>query len=85
MEDCLSKELAREESRDNLEARAEIPVPVPVLAPEPTAPVIIIEQAPVVLLPAPVTPKPVVKKHHRKLPPNCQNVTTLVCATEPKK
>ena len=67
---------------------------MPELLPVPAVPTTIIVPAPVVnvqpILPVLHTeltveaPKPV-KKHHRKLPPNCQNVTKMVCASGHEK
>jgi ABC-type Fe3+-hydroxamate transport system substrate-binding protein len=53
----------------------------PVAVVEPVAPVIIIEQAPLVLPQAPVVLPRVKKKvaQHHHLPPNCQNEVIRVC------
>ena len=50
-----------------------------VMTPEPVAPVIIVEQAPMVLPQAPVVMPKLKHKRVQHLPPNCQNVLQRVC------
>ncbi len=50
-----------------------------VMTPEPVAPVIVVEQAPMVLPQAPVVMPKLKHKHVQHLPPNCQNEVIRVC------